>query len=45
MRPGQLIGDFDTLIAATALHYDLILTTRNVRHFQRIPELRLHRAD
>lgn len=41
-RDGQLIGDFDTLIAATALHYDLILATRNLRHLGRIPGLRIH---
>jgi tRNA(fMet)-specific endonuclease VapC len=38
---GQLIGDPDLLIAATALHYDLELLTRNLRHFQRIPELKV----
>jgi len=40
-RQGQLIGDPDILIAATALHHDLILLTRNRRHFERIPDLRL----
>ncbi|GAC1524132.1 MAG: hypothetical protein NVS2B16_32550 [Chloroflexota bacterium] len=40
-RQGQLIGDPDILIAATALHHDLILLTRNRRHFDRIPGLRL----
>ena len=37
---GQLIGDPDILIAATALYYDLILLTRNQKHFQRIPLLK-----
>lgn len=41
-RRGQLIPDLDLLIAATALHHDLTLLTRNVRHFKRIPELRLY---
>ena len=44
LRPprGQgLIGDLDTLIAATALEHDLTLLTRNARHFSRIPNLRL----
>lgn len=41
-RRGQLIPDLDLLIAATALHHDLTLLTRNVRHFNRIPELRLY---
>src|SRR5262245_6591724 len=34
---GQLIGDPDILIAATALHHGLTIVTRNLRHFQRIP--------
>jgi tRNA(fMet)-specific endonuclease VapC len=38
---GTLIPDFDLLIAATALAYDLVLLTRNRRHFERIPELQL----
>lgn len=38
-RRGQLIPDLDLLIAATAVHHDLILLTRNVRHFARVPEL------
>jgi tRNA(fMet)-specific endonuclease VapC len=37
---GQLIGDPDLLIAATALHHDLTLLTHNSRHFARISELR-----
>jgi tRNA(fMet)-specific endonuclease VapC len=41
-RQGQLIPDPDLLIAATALHHDLILVTRNTRHFQRIPALSLY---
>jgi len=43
-REGQLIGDADLLIAATALHHDLTLLTRNTRHFQRVPDLKLHAA-
>ena len=39
---GQLIGDMDLLIAATALQYNLTLVTRNVRDFQRIPGLKLY---
>ena len=38
---GQLIGDPDLLIAATALHHDLTLLTHNSRHFTRIPGLRV----
>ena len=39
---GQLIGDLDLLIAATALHHDLTLVTHNLRHFSRIPSLKLY---
>jgi tRNA(fMet)-specific endonuclease VapC len=39
---GQLIADLDLLIAATALHDDRLLVTRNLRHFTRVPELQLH---
>ncbi len=39
---GQLIPDMDLLIAATAVHHDLTLITRNLRHFERIPDLKLY---
>jgi tRNA(fMet)-specific endonuclease VapC len=38
-RKGQLIGDNDLIIAATALHHGLGVATRNVAHFNRIPGL------
>ena len=41
-RQGRLIPDVDLLIAATALTHDLTLLTRNVRHFARIPGLRIY---
>lgn len=41
-RRGQMIQDFDVIIAATALYYDLTLLTFNLSHFQRIPELKLY---
>jgi predicted nucleic acid-binding protein len=41
-RRGQLIPDFDLLIAATALHHGLTLLTFNRRDFERIPELQLY---
>jgi predicted nucleic acid-binding protein len=41
-RRGQLIPDFDLLIAATALHHDLTLLTFNRRHFLRVPDLKLY---
>lgn len=40
-QAGQLIGDFDLVIAATALHYNLTLLTHNTRHFSRILGLKL----
>jgi len=40
---GRTIGDLDTMIAATALHHDLTLVTRNRRHFERVPDLKIHR--
>lgn len=36
---GELIGDFDILIAATALSAGLLLITDNVRHFERVDGL------
>jgi tRNA(fMet)-specific endonuclease VapC len=41
-KSGQLIAEFDNLIASTALEHELILVTRNVRHYQRIPDLKLY---
>jgi len=38
-RQGNIIGDFDLLIAATCLHYNLTLLTNNVRHFERVEGL------
>jgi tRNA(fMet)-specific endonuclease VapC len=38
---GQLIEDFDLLIAATALAHGLTLVTSNTDHFNRIPGLAL----
>ncbi len=36
---GLAVQDPDLLIAATALTHDMTLVTRNLRHFQRIPDL------
>ena len=41
-RQGQLLPAPDLLIGATALAYGLILVTRNLRHFQRIPGLQMY---
>ncbi|MCC7352110.1 MAG: type II toxin-antitoxin system VapC family toxin [Anaerolineae bacterium] len=42
-RRGELISDFDILLGATALHHDLTVLTYNIRHLQRIPDLKLYR--
>lgn len=39
---GLLIDNFDLLIAATALRFDLSLVTRNVSDFQRIDGLQIY---
>ena len=36
---GNLIGDFDLLIGATALRHGLTLLTNNRRHFERLQGL------
>lgn len=41
-RSGQIISDPDILIAATAIYHDLTLITHNLRHFERIPDLKLY---
>jgi tRNA(fMet)-specific endonuclease VapC len=37
----KIIGDFDLMIAATALRFGLTLLTNNRRHFNRIESLRM----
>ena len=39
---GRLIADMDLLIASTAIHHNLILVTRNLRDFGRIPNLAIY---
>ena len=41
-RRGELIADFDILIGATVLQYDLALLTYNTRHFKCIPDLKFY---
>ena len=38
---GQMISDFDLMIAATALRHNVTLLTNNRKHFERIPGLRI----
>lgn len=44
-RTGLIIGDPDILIVATALYHELVVVTRNIRHFERIPGLTLYQPD
>jgi tRNA(fMet)-specific endonuclease VapC len=41
---GNRLDDADLQIAATAVHHGLELVTGNLRHFQRIPGLRINSA-
>lgn len=41
---GTILADADLQIAATAIHHNLELVTGNLRHFERIPSLRLNYA-
>jgi predicted nucleic acid-binding protein len=41
---GRLPGEGDLQIAATALHHGLTVVTGNIRHFERVPGLRLSHA-
>jgi tRNA(fMet)-specific endonuclease VapC len=41
---GQLITDPDILIAATAINHNLTLVTRNIKDYQRIPNLTIYKA-
>ncbi len=43
-RGGRILADADLQIAATALHHGLELVTGNVRHFERVPGIRINRA-
>jgi len=40
-RQGSPIGSFDTLIAAHALSLDVTMVTNNVKHFTRVPGLKV----
>jgi predicted nucleic acid-binding protein len=38
-KKGEIIGDYDELIASIIIHHKETLITRNVRHYERIPKL------
>jgi len=40
-KTGEVIDDFDLLIGATAIAFDLIMVTNNTNHFKRIREIEL----
>jgi predicted nucleic acid-binding protein len=40
-KDSRLIDNFDLLIAATCLHYNLTLMTNNISHFDRIEKLKI----
>ncbi|MFH0774086.1 MAG: type II toxin-antitoxin system VapC family toxin [bacterium] len=40
-KKGEPLEDFDVMIAATALSYNLTLATGNVEHFKKIPDLQI----
>ncbi len=40
-KSGQRLDDFDLLIGATALQNKLVMVTSNLRHFERIPRLKV----
>ena len=40
-KEGQALADFDLLIAATTLTEGRVLVTNNIRHYERIPHIRL----
>ncbi len=43
-KDGRRLADADLQIAATAIHHGLELVTGNLRHFERVPGLRLCRV-
>jgi len=42
-KKGELIDDFDILIASICIANNQKLVTRNIKHFSRIPGLKLHK--
>lgn len=42
---GNLLDKFDILIGATCISKELILVTGNIKHFNRIPKLKIYKPD
>lgn len=40
-KTGKIVDDFDLLIGATAISHDLTLVTRNVKHFERMENIKI----
>lgn len=40
-KSGISIDDFDLLIGSTATNYNLVMVTENIKHFERIPNIKL----
>jgi tRNA(fMet)-specific endonuclease VapC len=40
-QSGNIIDDFDLLIGATAIAFDLVMVTNNTDHFKRLKKLKL----
>lgn len=40
-KSGKIIDDFDLLIGATAVSFDLVMVTNNSNHFNRIADIKL----
>ena len=40
-KSGKIIDDFDLLIGATAVSFDLVMVTNNTHHFNRIKDIKL----
>ena len=40
-KSGKIINDFDLLIGATAVSFDLVMVTNNTNHFNRIKDIKL----
>ena len=41
-RQGMRISDNDVIIAATAIYHNLGLVTRTIKHFGRVPGVKIH---
>ncbi|MDR4504418.1 MAG: type II toxin-antitoxin system VapC family toxin [Candidatus Scalindua sp.] len=40
-KKGELIDNFDLMIASTALHHNLTVLTNNCKHFEKVDELEI----